>query len=126
MTSKVNAPTSYASVGSRVLFRSSEDVTLLEFASPIDREYMRRRRKFLRSKMAMFMFFDDRLHREVCRNRVFRDRTHALEVWNEDEITRTFRFPQEKVLRLRNELIENIECGLPRRGTDARFASPCP
>ena len=38
VTSKVSAPTSYAWVGSRVHFRSSEDVTLLEFTSPIDRE----------------------------------------------------------------------------------------
>ena len=36
--SKVSAPTSHAWVGSRVHFRSSEDVTLLEFTSPIDRE----------------------------------------------------------------------------------------
>ena len=76
--------------------------------------------------MAMFMFFDDRFHRELRRNRVFRDRTHPLEVWDEDEITRTVRFLQEEVLRLTDELIEDIKCGLPRRGTDARFASPCP
>ena len=44
VTSKVSARTSYACVGSH--FRSSEDVTLLEFTSPVDREYMRRRRKF--------------------------------------------------------------------------------
>ena len=37
---------SCAWVGSRVHFRSSEDVTLLEFTSPVDREYMCRRRKF--------------------------------------------------------------------------------
>ena len=37
-TSKVSVRTSYAWVGSRVHFRSSEDVTLLEFTSPIDRE----------------------------------------------------------------------------------------
>ena len=46
VTSKVSARTSYAWVGSRVHFRSSEDVTLLEFTSPVDREYMSRRRKF--------------------------------------------------------------------------------
>ena len=46
VTSKVSAPTSCAWVGSWVHFRSSEDVTLLEFTSPVDREYMRRRRKF--------------------------------------------------------------------------------
>ena len=46
VTSKVSARTSYAWVGSRVHFRSSEDVTLLEFTSPVDREYMRRRLKF--------------------------------------------------------------------------------
>ena len=109
MTSKVGARTSYALVGSWVHFRSSEDVTLLEFTSPIDREYMRRCRKFLRSKMAMFMIFDDRVHRELRRNRVFRNRTHPLGVWNEDEITRTVRFPQEEVLRLTNELIEDID-----------------
>ena len=63
--------------------------------------------------MVMFMFFDDRLHRELRRNRVFRDRTHPLEVWNEDEITRTVRFPQEEVTRLTGGLIEDIECGLP-------------
>ena len=39
VTSKVSAPTSHAWVGSLVHFRSSEDVTLLEFTSPIDREY---------------------------------------------------------------------------------------
>ena len=39
MTSKVSARTSYASVGSRVHFWSSEDVSLLEFTSPIDREW---------------------------------------------------------------------------------------
>ena len=44
--SKVSVPTSCASVGSRVRFRSSEDVTLLEFISPVDREYMRRCQKF--------------------------------------------------------------------------------
>ena len=42
VTSKVSAPTSYAWVRSRVRFRSSEDVTLLEFTSPVDREYMHR------------------------------------------------------------------------------------
>ena len=41
VTSKVSAPTSYESVGSRVHFRSRYDVTLLEFSSPVDREYMR-------------------------------------------------------------------------------------
>ena len=46
VTSKVSVRTSYASVGSRVHFRSSDDVTLLEFSSPVDREYMRRCRKF--------------------------------------------------------------------------------
>ena len=46
MTSKVSARTSYAWVGSWVHFRSSEDITLLEFTSPVDREYMRRHRKF--------------------------------------------------------------------------------
>ena len=45
VTSKVSARTSCAWVGSRVHFRSSEDVILLEFASPVDREYTRRRRK---------------------------------------------------------------------------------
>ena len=39
---------------------------------------------------------------------VFRNRTHPLEVWNEDEITRTVSFPQEEVLRLTDELIEDI------------------
>ena len=46
VTSKVSARTSCAWVGSRVRFRSSEDVTLLEFTSPIDPEYMRRCQKF--------------------------------------------------------------------------------
>ena len=46
VTSKVSARTSCAWVGSRVHFRSSEDVILLQFTSPIDREYMRRRQKF--------------------------------------------------------------------------------
>ena len=46
VTSKVSARTSYASVGSLVHFRSGEDETLLEFTSPVDREYMHRRRKF--------------------------------------------------------------------------------
>ena len=55
------------------------------------------------------MFFDDRLHRELRRNTVFRDHTHPIEVWNEDEITRTFRFPQEEVLRLTDGLIEDIK-----------------
>ena len=46
VTAKESARTSYAWVGSQVHFRSSEDVTLLEFTSPVDREYKRRRRKF--------------------------------------------------------------------------------
>ena len=46
VTLEVSARTLYAWVGSRVHFRSSEDKTLLEFTSPVDREYMRRRRKF--------------------------------------------------------------------------------
>ena len=46
VTSKVSARTSCAWVGSRVHFRSSEDVTLLQFTSLVDREYMRRCRKF--------------------------------------------------------------------------------
>ena len=41
VTSKVRARTSCAWVGSRVHFRNSEDVILLEFTSPVDREYMR-------------------------------------------------------------------------------------
>ena len=46
VTSKVGARTSCAWVGSRVRFRSSEDVTLLEFTSPVDHEYMHRCQKF--------------------------------------------------------------------------------
>ena len=46
VTSKVSARTSCALVGSRVRFRSSEDVTLLEFTLPVDREYMHRCQKF--------------------------------------------------------------------------------
>ena len=46
VTSKVSAPTSCSWVGSRVHFRSTEDVILLEITSPVDREYIRRRRKF--------------------------------------------------------------------------------
>ena len=46
VTSKVSARTSYAWVGSRVHFRSNENVTLSEFTSPVDSEYMCRRRKF--------------------------------------------------------------------------------
>ena len=41
VTSKVSARVSCAWVGNRVHFRSSEDVILLEFTSPVDREYMR-------------------------------------------------------------------------------------
>ena len=46
VTSKVSARASYAWVGSQVHFRSSEDVILLEFISPVDCEYMRQRREF--------------------------------------------------------------------------------
>ena len=46
VTSKVSARTSCAWVGSRVRFRSSEDVTLSEFTSPVDREYLRCCQKF--------------------------------------------------------------------------------
>ena len=46
VTSKVSARTSCAWVGSRVYFGSSEDVILLEFTSPVNSGYMRRRRKF--------------------------------------------------------------------------------
>ena len=46
VTSKVSAPTSYAWVGSGVHFRGSEDVTLLEFTSPVECEYISQRRKF--------------------------------------------------------------------------------
>ena len=46
VTSKVSARTSCAWVGSRVRFGSSEDVTLSEFTSPVDREYMRCCQKF--------------------------------------------------------------------------------
>ena len=46
VTSKVSARASCAWVGSRVCLRSSEDVTQLEFTSPVDSEYMRRCQKF--------------------------------------------------------------------------------
>ena len=46
VTSKVSARTSCAWVGNRVRFQSSEDVTLLEFTSPVDREYTRRCQKY--------------------------------------------------------------------------------
>ena len=46
VTSKVSARTSYAWVGSRVHFRSREDVTLLEFTSLVDHEYILRLPKF--------------------------------------------------------------------------------
>ena len=45
VTLKVSARTSYAWVGSRVHFRSSDDVTLLEFTSPVDSD-LRRLPKF--------------------------------------------------------------------------------
>lgn len=66
--------------------------------------------------MAAFVIFGTRQRREIRRNRVFRDRTHPLEVFDDIEVYRKFRFRREDIIELTDELTNDIAYGLQRKG----------
>ena len=47
--------------------------------------------------------------RNLRRNRIFRDRTHPLEVYDDDEVIRRFRLPRHVILQLTVELTADLE-----------------
>ena len=60
------------------------------------------------------MFMQRRARR---RERVFGDRTHPLEECNDDLVYKKFRFHRQFIFELAEEVTQDIEFSLPRKGT---------
>ncbi|KAK7095808.1 putative nuclease HARBI1 [Littorina saxatilis] len=66
--------------------------------------------------MAAFIAFEHRNRRVFRRHRVFRDRTHPLEVLDNREVFTRFRFPRHFILELTDEICDDIEFPNRRQG----------
>ncbi|XP_056453116.1 putative nuclease HARBI1 [Gadus chalcogrammus] len=53
-------------------------------------------------------FADEIMARAVRRERIFRDRTNPLEMYNQDEFINRFRLPKEAILRLTDDLSDSL------------------
>ena len=53
----------------------------------------------------------------IRRNRIFRDGTHPLEIYNDEQIYTKFRFYRHIILQLTDEVRNGIEFVLPRKGS---------
>ena len=63
--------------------------------------------------MAAYVFMRRRAMR---RERVFRDRTHPLEEYNDELVYKRFRFHRQFIFGLAEELRQDVEFALPRKG----------
>lgn len=57
------------------------------------------------------------MRRALRRNRVFRDRTNPLDVFNDNQFLRKFRFPRAFIYQLTGELEDNIKHPAARKGS---------
>lgn len=57
-----------------------------------------------------------RLRRHFRRERVFRDRLNPLDMYNDDELFRRFRFPRRELLELIDTFTEDLEYAFDRKG----------
>lgn len=60
-------------------------------------------------KMAVFLLYERVYRRALRRERVFRDHTNPLEVFDEEEIVAKFRFDRRNILKLTEEISEVIQ-----------------
>lgn len=58
--------------------------------------------------MAQNVWFAELMERGFRRERVFRDRSNPLEIYNSDEVISRFRLSKEAILRLTDELSEEL------------------
>ena len=67
--------------------------------------------------MAAVVIMRYRNRRAIRRNRIFRDRTNPLDVYNDDEIYKKFRFHRQAILDLTDGVQQHIEHLLARQGS---------
>ena len=67
--------------------------------------------------MAAVIYLRYRNRRAIRRNRIFRDRTHPLEIYNDEQIYTKFRFYRHLILQLTDEVRNEIEFVLSRKGS---------
>lgn len=68
--------------------------------------------------MATNMMFQRRRQRRLLRiHRVFRDRTHPLEEFNDVKVFKKFRFHRQAILDLCDSVQDDLEYVLPRKGS---------
>ena len=67
--------------------------------------------------MAAVIYLRYRNRRAIRRNRIFRDRTHPLEIYNDEQIYTKFRFYRHLILQLTDEVRNDIEVVLSRKGS---------
>ena len=66
--------------------------------------------------MAAVVFMRYQNRRAIRRNKIFRDRTNPLDVYNDDEIYKKFRFHRQAMLDLTDGVQQHIEHLLARQG----------
>ena len=64
--------------------------------------------------MAALLLFQGRQRRQLRRNRIFRDRKHPFDTYDDHEVFRKFRFRRHHILDLTQEISAEIE--LSNRG----------
>lgn len=66
--------------------------------------------------MAEYIVVLRRRRNHLRRNRVFRDRNHPLELYDDAEIVRKFRFDRQSILELTDSVSDRLQYPLQRRG----------
>ena len=63
------------------------------------------------------MFLQRRRRREIGRNRIFRDRTHPLEIYDDITLVKKFRLHRQAILDITDSVCNELEYALPRKGS---------
>ena len=63
------------------------------------------------------MYLQRRRRRAIHRNRIFRDRTHPLEVFSDTKVFKKFRFHRQAIQDLVDSVSDDLEYVLPRKGS---------
>lgn len=66
-----------------------------------------------------------RYRRAFRRERIFRDRTNPLEIYDDEKVLKRFRLPRVVIYELTNEVMEELQYTLPRKGCLSAVMQVC-
>jgi hypothetical protein len=59
-------------------------------------------------EMAAFVILEEENRRNLCRNRIFRDRTHALDIYDDVDLIKRYRMPRHVLLEIIDLVYDDV------------------